>query len=518
VSTVSSTEGIAHIDVTKLAEGATESLKLLSSGLDGNTVLLDLGLLLKVETKVLQKNNITRLKVGTSSLNLRTNTIVEELDRAVKELLKVLSDGLEGKLRLDLTIRAAKVAHENNRATTLKDVVDGRKSGAHTVIALDLTVLHGNVEIDTHENTLALDVLILDVTEGHLVAHLLGRKILDGDVIEKKVNNTVAVTPLVIVPGNELDEGLVKSDTSLGIEDRGLALTAEIRGYNELVSVAEDALEFTLRSLLDSSADLVIGGLLLELAGQIDDRDIESGNTEGHTSELTLKRRNNLGNSLSSTSGRGDDVASSSTTITPGLGRRTIDGLLGGSGGVDSGHETTLHAEGLVDNLSKRSKAVGGARSVGDDGLIGLHGSVVDTIDEHGCISRRSSDEDLLGATSDVSRSLLGGGESTRGFNHPLNTEFTPLAVLGIPAFKALDLVGLTIVSDGKLASILITNNGAGEAAVHGIIAEHVSHGISLEERIVKSNELNRHLTLDEDTENKTTNTTKTVNTNLRHC
>jgi len=333
--------------------------------------------------------------------------------------------------------------------------------------------------------------------------------------VEEEIDNTVAVAPLVIVPCDELDEGLVQSDTGLGIEDRGLALAVEIGGNNELVSVSEDALELTLRGLLDCSADLVIGGLLLELAGKVNDRHVESGHTEGHASELANKAGDNLGDSLGSTGGRGDDVASSSTTITPGLGRRTIDGLLGGGGGVDGGHETALHAEGVVDNLGKRSKAVGGAGGVGDDGLVSLHGLVVDTIDEHGCISRRSSDEDLLGATSKVSTGPLAGGESTRRLDDPLDAELTPLAVLGVLASKAEDLVGLALIGDGELA--VLANNGAREAAVHGVVTEHVSHGVSLEERIVDSNELDRHVTRDENTENKTADTTKTVDTNLRH-
>jgi len=334
--------------------------------------------------------------------------------------------------------------------------------------------------------------------------------------VEEEVDHTVAVTPLVIVPGNELDEGLVKSDTSLGIEDRGLALTVEIRGYNELISVAEDTLKLTLRGSLDCSADLVISSLLLELTGKVDNRHVKSGNTEGHASKLANKAGDNLGNSLSSTSGGWDDVARSSTTITPGLSRRTIDGLLGGSGGVDSSHKTTLHAEGIMDNLGKRSKAVSSARSVGDDGLFRLHGGMVDTIDEHRSISRRSSDENLLGTTGKVSTALLGGGESTRRLDDPLNAEFTPLAVLGVLASKAKELVGLTLIGDDELT--VLANSGAREATVHGIIAEHVSHSISLEERIVESNELNRHVTRDENTEDETTDTTKTVDSNLDHC
>jgi len=169
-----------------------------------------------------------------------------------------------------------------------------------------------------------------------------------------------------------------------------------------------------------------------------------------------------------------------------------------------------------MDNLSKRSKAVGSARGVGDDGLVSLHGGVVNTIDEHRSISRRSSDENLLGATSDVSTSLLLGGENTRRLDNPLNTEFTPLAILGVLARKAKDLVGLALISDGELT--VLTNNGARETTMHSIILEHVSHSLSLEERIVESNEFNRHVTRDKDTKNKTANTTKTVDTNLRHC
>jgi hypothetical protein len=35
----------------------------------------------------------------------------------------------------------------------------------------------------------------------------------------EKIQNTARVTPLVIVPGDKLDEVLVKRDTGLGIED-----------------------------------------------------------------------------------------------------------------------------------------------------------------------------------------------------------------------------------------------------------------------------------------------------------
>ena len=99
--------------------------------------------------------------------------------------------------------------------------------------------------------------------------------------------------------------------------------------------------------------------------------------------ELAVERGDDLADSLGSTSGRGDDVVGDRTTTTPVLGGGTIDGLLGGSVGVDGGHETLNETPVVVDDLGERSQAVGGARSVGDDGVFALVGLVVDTHDEH---------------------------------------------------------------------------------------------------------------------------------------
>ena len=37
--------------------------------------------------------------------------------------------------------------------------------------------------------------------------------------VADQVDNTVAVAPLIVVPGDELDEVLVQSDSSLGVKD-----------------------------------------------------------------------------------------------------------------------------------------------------------------------------------------------------------------------------------------------------------------------------------------------------------
>lgn len=82
---------------------------------------------------------------------------------------------------------------------------------------------------------------------------------------------------------------------------------------------------------------------------------------------------------------------------------RTIDGWLGGGGGVDGGHKTLLDAEVVVDDLGKRSQAVGGAGCVGDDLDVTLVVLVVDTNNEHrSVVGRRSRHDNLLGTTDKV--------------------------------------------------------------------------------------------------------------------
>jgi hypothetical protein len=51
----------------------------------------------------------------------------------------------------------------------------------------------------------------------------------------------VGVTPLVVVPGDKLDEVGVKGDTSLGIEDGGVVVTVKIGGDDLVLSVAENS-------------------------------------------------------------------------------------------------------------------------------------------------------------------------------------------------------------------------------------------------------------------------------------
>lgn len=108
-----------------------------------------------------------------------------------------------------------------------------------------------------------------------------------GDVVDE-VDDTVRVAPLVIVPRDELDKVAIEGDTSLGVKDAAATVSDKIRGDDSVLGVTQDAVEGSLRGSLDGLLDLLVGGGTLEADGEIDDRDVDGGHTEGHSSELAV--------------------------------------------------------------------------------------------------------------------------------------------------------------------------------------------------------------------------------------
>ncbi len=57
-----------------------------------------------------------------------------------------------------------------------------------------------------------------------------------------EVNNSVGVSPFVIVPRNDLDKVGVQGDTSVDVEDGGVGVSNEIGADNFISGVSEDSL------------------------------------------------------------------------------------------------------------------------------------------------------------------------------------------------------------------------------------------------------------------------------------
>jgi len=59
--------------------------------------------------------------------------------------------------------------------------------------------------------------------------------------LTQKINDAARVTPLIVVPRYKLDKVLVERDTGLRIEDGGMWVTIQVRRYNVILRVSQNA-------------------------------------------------------------------------------------------------------------------------------------------------------------------------------------------------------------------------------------------------------------------------------------
>ena len=143
---------------------------------------------------------------------------------------------------------------------------------------------------------------------------------------------------------------------------------------------------------------------------------------------------------------------------------------------MDGGHESLHDAKVVMDDFCQGSQAVGGAGGIADNlqGVVIL--LMVHAHHKHGGICRRCRDDDPLGATFQVSPSLLHGSEYTSGLHHILSTSITPL-----------DDDRILLLEDGDGLSTndelpVLCLDCAVELAMGGIILEHVDHVVEVNE------------------------------------
>lgn len=92
--------------------------------------------------------------------------------------------------------------------------------------------------------------------------------------VDGQVNQAVGVSPLVIIPRNDLVEVVVEEDAGTGINSGGGAVVNKITRNNFILSVCKDTLHIALSGFLESTKDFVLSGSLFGAEGQIDERNI----------------------------------------------------------------------------------------------------------------------------------------------------------------------------------------------------------------------------------------------------
>jgi hypothetical protein len=98
--------------------------------------------------------------------------------------------------------------------------------------------------------------------------------------VGEEVADTARVAPLVVVPRDELNKVLVERDTGLGVEDRRVVVAGKVGRDDLVLGVADNALVRRLGRLLDNLLDLIVRRGLLQADDEINDGDVDSGDTE----------------------------------------------------------------------------------------------------------------------------------------------------------------------------------------------------------------------------------------------
>ncbi|KAF3825735.1 hypothetical protein GH733_006562 [Mirounga leonina] len=171
----------------------------------------------------------------------------------------------------------------------------------------------------------------------------------------------------------------------------------------------------------------------------------------------------------------------SPSAITPQPHRVAIHGLLGGSDGMDCGHD----AEVVMDDLGQRCQADRGAGCIADnpEGVVTL--LMVHAHYKHGASAEGAEMMDPLGPTLQVSLSLLHSNEDPSGLHNILSTSITPFDVGGISLLED----GDGFSTDDKFP--VLSLDCAMEFAMGGIILEYVDHVVEVSEGVIDGDNIN---------------------------
>lgn len=203
-----------------------------------------------------------------------------------------------------------------------------------------------------------------------------------------QVDDSGGISELVVVPRNEFDELIVEGNAGLGVENRGVTASDEIRGNHLVFGVPQNAFHGSVSGFLDFGFDGVVGsglgqsetdetgveklcegrwrGRLLRNKpdGEVDDGNVVDRHPERHSREFSVQGRNDFTHGFGGSGRGGYDVLSGPATVSPKLPGRAVDGFLSGRYGVHGRHETLDDAEIVVYDFGKRGKAVSRAGGV----------------------------------------------------------------------------------------------------------------------------------------------------------
>lgn len=164
VGSVGGSKGVVDVDVGQRRQRLSELLDLGGVCLDLLAVgVLGGSLLLGVEPQVLQQDHLAVLCLGDLLLDLGADTVIEESDGLAEQLGELGLDGLERVLLDLLAVGSAEMGgQDHGLGSLIKSILDGGESGDDSLVVGDGGTVQRNVEVDSDEDSLVLEIEVLD--------------------------------------------------------------------------------------------------------------------------------------------------------------------------------------------------------------------------------------------------------------------------------------------------------------------------------------------------------------------
>src|SRR4030095_13089273 len=157
----------------------------------------------------------------------------------------------------------------------------GERRGDAGVIG-DTTVLEGDVEVHSQEDAFPGEVDLRDAELGQSELQRSGH-------VPDEVPHAAGVTPLVVVPGQDLHEVAVHHRGGGQIYDRRVGIAVEVHGHQFLVGGVENALERPARGGAEGVVHLLRRRRLRQLGGEVHPRGGGGGGADGDPVQLALE-------------------------------------------------------------------------------------------------------------------------------------------------------------------------------------------------------------------------------------
>ncbi len=348
-------------------------------------------------------------------------------------------------------------------------VLDRWDHRAQPRVVRDRAAVERRVEVGAHEDTPPGEIQLRDRQLRQDVKRL-------GDKPDQ-IAHPRRIAPLVVVPGEHLDEVALDQRRRRQIDDGRVRVAVEIGGHQLLVRRVEDPAELSGRRLAERVVHGRDGGGLLQLGDEIDDRDVDGRHADRDAVELALELGQDETDGRRRAGRRRDHAHRGGARAAEVLVRKVVDGLVVRVR-VHRRGEAALDAELVVEHLRGRRQTVGRARRVGDDPVLrGIVRLLVHAEhDRRVGILRRRGDDHLLGARLDV----LGGGggvaEYAGRLDDDVDAELAPRERRRVLERADPDLAP---IHEDRLA---FRHDFRLERAVHRIVLQEVGKGLRVSE------------------------------------